>query len=99
MQFPCPSAHAGGQKSLSLTSLLNAMLGKKTSPGAEMTFRERIDFTIVTLLFSTLLAASVFRAFSMSPLFMTISRRVNTFAILTAGILVGSFTKSVWTFI
>jgi hypothetical protein len=29
---------------------------------------------------------------------MTISHRVNTFAILTAGILVGPFTESVWTF-
>jgi len=50
-------AYAGSRKSPSLLSLVRAMLGKKTSPDAYMTLRERIDFAIITLIFSIFVAA------------------------------------------
>jgi FLVCR family MFS transporter 7 len=53
------AAYAGSQKSPSLISLVRAILGKETSPGAQMTFRERVDFSIIALVFSVLVAACV----------------------------------------
>lgn len=48
------SAYSGSQPSPSLTSLLRAMAGLQTSADAYMTGRERIDFSIVTLIFGTI---------------------------------------------
>jgi len=54
---PLPTAYAGSQKSPSLMSLIRAMFGKETSPGAQMTPRERVDFSIIILIFAALVAA------------------------------------------
>lgn len=50
-------AYAGSKPSPPLSSLLRAMMGLKTSPDAQMTVQERIDFSIVTLVFGVLVAA------------------------------------------
>jgi len=55
---PSPPTYAGSKPSLSLPSLLRAMMGLKTSQDSHMTIRERIDFAVVTLIFGTLVGGS-----------------------------------------
>ncbi|TFY82793.1 hypothetical protein EWM64_g1222 [Hericium alpestre] len=51
------SAYAGSKKSPSIFSLLNAWAGRDCAPGAHMTIRERIDFTILVYVFAVLLSS------------------------------------------
>ncbi|RDB25138.1 Major facilitator superfamily domain-containing protein 7 [Hypsizygus marmoreus] len=55
---PTPPTYAGSQPSQTLVSLIRAMCGLPTSLGSQMSVRERLDFTIVTLLFGALVGGT-----------------------------------------
>ncbi|KAF8972983.1 major facilitator superfamily domain-containing protein [Flammula alnicola] len=55
---PTPPTYAASKESPSLFSLCRAMLGLEVEPAAYMSIRERIDFTIIVLIFGVLVAAS-----------------------------------------
>lgn len=62
--FPYPNsfliflAYAGSKPPQSLSSLCHAILGWTVPPDAYMTFRERLDFVIVTTLFGVFVGAT-----------------------------------------
>jgi FLVCR family MFS transporter 7 len=53
------AAYAGSLRSQSMGSLLRAWLGFSHPPESHMSPRERIDFTIIFLVFGVLVAACV----------------------------------------
>ncbi|KAJ7881071.1 major facilitator superfamily domain-containing protein [Mycena olivaceomarginata] len=55
---PTPPTHSGSTKSPPLVVLIRALLGKETSPESHMESRERIDFTVLLLIFGTLVAST-----------------------------------------
>jgi len=55
---PTPPTYAASKKHQSLTSLGRAMLGQPVEPAAYMTKRERIDFSIIVLIFGVLVGAT-----------------------------------------
>ncbi|KAF8070699.1 major facilitator superfamily domain-containing protein [Lyophyllum atratum] len=55
---PSPPTFAGSKPSPSLQSLLRSILGLKTSEDSYMTIRERVDFTVVTLIFGALVGGT-----------------------------------------
>ncbi|KAH0827810.1 major facilitator superfamily domain-containing protein [Lanmaoa asiatica] len=55
---PIPPTYAGSKPPQTLSSLCRAILGWSVSPDAYMTFHERFDFVIVTLLFGVFVGAT-----------------------------------------
>ncbi|KAJ7163873.1 MFS general substrate transporter, partial [Mycena crocata] len=55
---PTPPTFSGSTKSPSLLVLINALLGRETTPESHMEPRERIDFAALLILFGTLVATS-----------------------------------------
>lgn len=55
---PTPPTYAASKPSLPLSSLLRAMMGTQRSQDAYMTIQERVDFSIMVLVFGTLVAGA-----------------------------------------
>ncbi|KAH7921403.1 MFS general substrate transporter [Leucogyrophana mollusca] len=55
---PSPPTYAGSKKAQSLLSLIRAMLGMQCPEDAYMSKRERLDFTIVIMIFGVLVGAA-----------------------------------------
>ncbi|EIW81787.1 MFS general substrate transporter [Coniophora puteana RWD-64-598 SS2] len=55
---PTPPTYSGSQPSESIVSLVRAMLGMKCPERAYMSWRERLDFTLMILIFGALVGAS-----------------------------------------
>ncbi|KAF8135477.1 MFS general substrate transporter [Boletus edulis] len=55
---PTPPTYAGSKPAQSLTSLCRAVLGLSVQEDAYMTFHERLDFVIITILFGVFVGAA-----------------------------------------
>jgi FLVCR family MFS transporter 7 len=94
---PTPPTYAASQTGSSLSTLIRAVCGRKCPPSAYMTLRERGDFLILVLVFSSLYAAVNTFAILTGQILSPVGYSANTSGFLGATLLFAGIIAAVVT--